>query len=194
MTAIDIISLINDGLFLFALIGLTWTFHLTFTVWMIFKNQPDLRQNGTFFSLTLIYLVNLVIILLGFGFISQMRFDYDFRALENSDLPSFRLDLEVNEILGFSQTPTVVLTQGEEQERRVVGQLRAQQEKLGDASSVDFRVSNAFAVVFAHGILVPRRIGFAIRPDGLASGWVDRHNMSPRPGNRIQDAVDVTRC
>ncbi len=47
---------------LFALIGLTWTFHLTFTLWMILKNQPDLRQNGTFFSLTLIYLVNLLII------------------------------------------------------------------------------------------------------------------------------------
>lgn len=47
---------------LFALIGVTWTFHLTFTVWMILKNQPDLRQNGTFFSLTLIYLINLLII------------------------------------------------------------------------------------------------------------------------------------
>jgi hypothetical protein len=47
---------------LFALIGLTWTFHLTFTIWMIFKNQPDLHHNGTFFSLALIYLMNLAII------------------------------------------------------------------------------------------------------------------------------------
>ncbi|MEM8955185.1 MAG: hypothetical protein AAGD22_13620 [Verrucomicrobiota bacterium] len=47
---------------LFALIGLTWTFHLTFTIWMILKSQPDLHHNGTFFSLALIYLINLVII------------------------------------------------------------------------------------------------------------------------------------
>jgi hypothetical protein len=47
---------------LFALIGLTWTFHLSFTIWMIFKSQPDLHHNGTFFSLSLIYLMNLLII------------------------------------------------------------------------------------------------------------------------------------
>ncbi len=44
------------------LIGLTWGFHLTFTVWMITKDQPDLESNGTFFSVLLIYWVNLVII------------------------------------------------------------------------------------------------------------------------------------
>lgn len=43
---------------IFLLIGLTWGFHLTFTLWMIAKDQPDLRINGVFFSTTLIYLVN----------------------------------------------------------------------------------------------------------------------------------------
>jgi hypothetical protein len=43
-------------------VGATWCFHLTFTGWMILKNQPDLRQNGTFFSLTIIYLVNLLVL------------------------------------------------------------------------------------------------------------------------------------
>ena len=47
---------------LFLLIGFTWAFHFTFTSWMITKDQPDLRQNGTFFSLTLIYLINLLIL------------------------------------------------------------------------------------------------------------------------------------
>ncbi len=42
----------------FLLIGLSWGFHLTFTLWMIGKDQPDLRINGFFFSITLIYLVN----------------------------------------------------------------------------------------------------------------------------------------
>ncbi len=43
-------------------VGATWCFHLTFTGWMILKNQPDLRQNGTFFSLVFIYLVNLFVL------------------------------------------------------------------------------------------------------------------------------------
>lgn|GEM_PF-147597 len=45
-----------------ALVGLTWSFHLTFTVWMIGKDQPDLIENGVFFSLVLIYLANLLLI------------------------------------------------------------------------------------------------------------------------------------
>jgi len=47
---------------LFLLIGFTWAFHFTFTAWMITKDQPDLRQNGTFFSLTIIYLTNLLVL------------------------------------------------------------------------------------------------------------------------------------
>jgi len=47
---------------LFLLIGFTWAFHFTFTAWMISKDQPDLKQNGTFFSLTVIYLINLLIL------------------------------------------------------------------------------------------------------------------------------------
>jgi hypothetical protein len=47
---------------LFYLIGITWGFHLTFTVWMIARDQPDLKINGTSFSLMVIVLVNLLII------------------------------------------------------------------------------------------------------------------------------------
>jgi len=47
---------------LFALLGLTWSFHLSFTVWMILKGQSDLARNGTFFSLLLIYLLNLLLL------------------------------------------------------------------------------------------------------------------------------------
>lgn len=46
----------------FLLIGLSWGFHATFTVWMIGKDQPDLRINGVFFSLNLIYLINLLLL------------------------------------------------------------------------------------------------------------------------------------
>jgi hypothetical protein len=47
------------GRLLYALIGATWAFHFTFTCWMIPKKQTDLTDNGTFFSLVVIYLMNL---------------------------------------------------------------------------------------------------------------------------------------
>ena len=50
------------GRLLYALIGVTWAFHFTFTCWMILKNQSDLADQGTFFSLVVIYLLNLVVL------------------------------------------------------------------------------------------------------------------------------------
>ena len=50
------------GRLLYALIGATWAFHLTFTCWMIPKNQSDLSDNGTIFSLVVIYLMNLLLL------------------------------------------------------------------------------------------------------------------------------------
>ena len=50
------------GRLLYAVIGATWAFHLTFTCWMIPKNQTDLRDHGTFFSLVVIYLLNLTLL------------------------------------------------------------------------------------------------------------------------------------
>ncbi|HEY2045220.1 MAG TPA: hypothetical protein VGG93_01430 [Candidatus Udaeobacter sp.] len=47
------------GRLLYAVIGVTWSFHFTFTCWMIPKNQTDLTDQGTFFSLVVIYLMNL---------------------------------------------------------------------------------------------------------------------------------------
>ena len=47
---------------LFGLIGLTWSFHMSFTLWMIPKGQSDLAYHGTFFSLVVIYLINLVLL------------------------------------------------------------------------------------------------------------------------------------
>lgn len=50
------------GRLLYALVGVTWAFHLTFTCWMIPKNQSDLSDNGTIFSLVVIYLINLLLL------------------------------------------------------------------------------------------------------------------------------------
>ena len=49
------------GRLLYAVIGATWAFHFTFTCWMIPKNQTDLTDHGTFFSLVVIYLMNLLL-------------------------------------------------------------------------------------------------------------------------------------
>jgi hypothetical protein len=50
------------GRLLYVVIGATWAFHFTFTCWMIPKNQTDLTDQGTFFSLVVIYLMNLVLL------------------------------------------------------------------------------------------------------------------------------------
>ena len=43
-------------------IGATWAFHLVFTAAMIVRGQPDLEYGGVFFSIVLIYLLNLAVI------------------------------------------------------------------------------------------------------------------------------------
>ena len=47
---------------LFGLLGLTWAFHLSFTLWMIPKGQSDLSYHGTFFSMVVIYLMNVLVL------------------------------------------------------------------------------------------------------------------------------------
>jgi hypothetical protein len=47
---------------LYGLIGFFWAFHLVWTLWMIPRDQPDLRENGTFLSLMIIYLANIAVL------------------------------------------------------------------------------------------------------------------------------------
>ena len=47
---------------MFMALGVTWAFHLSFTCWMIPKGQSDLTFHGTFFSLVIIYLMNLLVL------------------------------------------------------------------------------------------------------------------------------------
>jgi hypothetical protein len=42
-----------------AAVGLTWGFHVTFTVYMLTQHQPDVQENGRLFSYAVIYLANL---------------------------------------------------------------------------------------------------------------------------------------
>lgn len=57
-----VISAVWDPLF-YLLIGATWSFHMIWTLWMLPKDQPDLKEHGTFLSLVLILLGNLLVLI-----------------------------------------------------------------------------------------------------------------------------------
>lgn len=46
----------------YAVMGASWSFHMAWTIWMIPRDQPDLKDNGTYLSLVLIYFGNLVVL------------------------------------------------------------------------------------------------------------------------------------
>jgi len=54
---------------LFLALGITWAFHITFTFWMIPKGQSDLTYHGTFYSLVVIYIMNIAL-LTGLGLVA----------------------------------------------------------------------------------------------------------------------------
>jgi hypothetical protein len=47
---------------LYAIAGATWAFHIVWTLWMIPRDQPDLKENGTFLSLVVIFFANLLLL------------------------------------------------------------------------------------------------------------------------------------
>ncbi len=60
--AADTFLLLTPLRWLFVLLGITWAFHLSFTIWMIPKGQSDLLYHGTWFSLVVIYLMNVLLL------------------------------------------------------------------------------------------------------------------------------------
>ena len=43
-------------------VGLTWSFHITFTISMLAEHQPDVQEHGRLFSYTIIYIANILVI------------------------------------------------------------------------------------------------------------------------------------
>ncbi len=82
-----------------------------------------------------------IIALLTFN-IRELYFDYDLRNLSGGDLPSFKLEEQVNAILGYKENPVCILTSSSEEERVIVDALRAKQASLGDATTIDFIASS----------------------------------------------------
>jgi hypothetical protein len=119
--------------------------------------------------------------------VPRTAFNYDFAALEDGSLPSFVLDRKVNRLLGYSQTPTIILTDTAEEERHLVAQIQQNRARLGEKSSVDFAA--------ALGDLVPTQQ--EEKREVLASmertlSRVDPANLSPavaRDYDRLLEAV-----
>lgn len=67
---------------LLAVMGVTWGFHVSFTLMMLGRFQPDIAGEGWLFSLSLIYLFNLIPLLLLLVFVSpELRMHDMWRAL-----------------------------------------------------------------------------------------------------------------
>lgn len=50
----------DSEIIFYSCLGMSWTFHLCWTLWMIPRDQPDLKENDTFFSLVFIYFANIL--------------------------------------------------------------------------------------------------------------------------------------
>lgn len=67
-----------------------------------------------------------------------MKFNYDFESLGNTELRSFKLNSEVNTLLGYSQAPMLALTSNKEEERYVMEQLQKGMDDPEFKSGLDF--------------------------------------------------------
>lgn len=52
----------SDFFWYYGIIGLTWMFHVAYTIWMLRRDQNDIELNGRLFSFTVIFLANVTII------------------------------------------------------------------------------------------------------------------------------------
>ncbi len=59
-------------------IGMTWSFHITFTLRFLAYNQPDIREHGRLFSYTLIYALNLLSLTAALTAVSSWSFSEAF--------------------------------------------------------------------------------------------------------------------
>lgn len=72
------------------LVGLTWGFHVTFTVYMLTMEQPDVLENGRLFSYAVIYLANLIVVALWMILLGEMTFAGSWNILVNETAIAYR--------------------------------------------------------------------------------------------------------
>lgn len=55
-------------------VGLTWAFHITFTLSMLAERQPDIQEHGRIFSYAVIYMMNVLVIGLWMVLVGSPKF------------------------------------------------------------------------------------------------------------------------
>jgi hypothetical protein len=65
-----------------------------------------------------------------------VRFNADFAALDRADLPSFRVEPEINRLLGRSQTPLVVLARSDAEAALAQGAIESRMASLGQRATI----------------------------------------------------------
>ncbi|HFE38192.1 MAG TPA: hypothetical protein ENK06_07215, partial [Gammaproteobacteria bacterium] len=109
--------------------------------------------------------------------ISHVRFNYDFASLGNTDLRSFQLDREVNQLLGYSQTPMVALTSNEAAQRYVTNVLRENQQRENHPSGIDFLLSSSDLVPLdqAKKAAIIKKIAKTVNK--VKESWLDKKDL-----------------
>jgi len=140
------------------------------------NGRPRLKHFGKQWQNTILIISTLCIVLLSLN-ISNVRFNYDFDSLGNAKLPSFQLDREVNELLGYSQTPMVALSDDEEQERYVTELFRSNQEQLNEKSGIDFLLSSSDLVPLdqEEKQRIIKKIGKVVKK--VKDSWLDADDL-----------------
>ena len=94
---------------------------------------------GVPFLMRMAPLVVLVLGALSLGLSARapyVHFDTDFASLDRANLPSFKIEADVNRLLGRSQTPLVFLAKSEEEARTAARNLRDRMKSLGSKATV----------------------------------------------------------
>ncbi len=142
------------------------------------EKKPAIRFNffGQRWQTSILVISTLAILVLSAN-ISNVRFNYDFESLGNADLRSFQLDREVNQLLGYSQTPMVALTDNEEEARYVTKQFRHNQVLLEDQTGIDFLLSSHDLVPTdqTEKQRIIKKIGKTIRK--VKDSWLDEEDL-----------------
>ncbi|MCB9652880.1 MAG: MMPL family transporter [Deltaproteobacteria bacterium] len=68
--------------------------------------------------------------------LTKLDFDFNFRNLVASDLPSFKLDAVIDGLLGYSQTPVVVFADRADDDRAIIKALKARKKENGEQSTI----------------------------------------------------------
>ncbi len=98
------------------------------------KIDVDINVNGALRP-TLLGIITVMAVVAGL-FIGNTAFEYDFQKVFSTDLPSWTLDLEVDEILELPQIPAVVLAENPEHAAKIRTEIERRMEALPEGKTV----------------------------------------------------------